>query len=226
MIDKAEMIARVSAYLTDDEPGYEFTHWTERDLATYFDMALKLLAIALPEVSRGTCVVQAQAGSATELPPCCETLLGLVGVRVNGQQVDYRPRRTSVRGLAFAPLCNDNTRGKAYRLDSWSFDPEEGGQIYLTPAVPDDVNVELTLQCVKPLQVLNGKVDIPAKYDAIIFEFMLYYAWGIDIESAASRDRSAAHYKVATDLLGAAANLKNLTMYARIPESLLHRGKR
>lgn len=225
MIDKAEMIARVSSYLTDDEPGYEFIHWTERDLGTYFDMALKLLAIALPEVSRGTCVVQAQAGSATELPSCCETLLGLVGVRIDGKLADYRPRRTTVRGLAYAVGCPPDKTGRPYRMDSWSYDPEEGGQLYITPPVPDGTDVELTLQCVKPLQVINGAVDIPAKYDAIIFEFMLYYAWGVDIESPASRDRSAAHYKVATDLLGAAANLKHLTTYARIPEALVRRGK-
>lgn len=226
MIDKAALIARASAYLTDDEPGFEFTHWTERDLSTYFDMALKLLAIALPEVSRGTCVVRVSSGSSVELPACCEALLGLVSVRVNGQPIDYRPRRTSVRGLAYAPLCPPEKVKGGYRMDSWSYDPEEGGQVYLTPPVPEGTDVELTLQCVKPLQVVNGKVDIPAKYDAIVFEFMLYYAWGVDIESPASRDRSAAHYKVALDMLGVSANHKSLTAYARIPEALIRGGKR
>jgi len=218
MIDRATVIQRVSSYLTDDEPGYEFIHWTEEDLTTYFDLSLRILAVALPELSRGTCKAFSDGGSVVELPECCENLLSVIDVRVNGELQNARPRRVTVKSTHFAS-CPD--RPGKYRLDSWSYDPEEGGPIYLTPPVPEGTPVEITLQCVKHLDVINGEVDIPAKYEPIIFELMLYYAWGVDLESPASRDRSALHYKNATDMLGAAANLKTLTAFTKIPEALV-----
>ena len=223
MINRSTLIRRISAYLTDDEPGYEFTHWTEEDLRTYFDLALKVLTVALPELARGTCVFHAQPGSYSDLPPCCDNLLGVVSVKVDGQELPYQPRRVTTRANRFAHC---GTASSKYKMDSWSYDPQEGGGIYFTPPVPEGTDVEVTLRCVKTLDTINDEVDIPSRYETILFELMLYYAWGVDIESPASRDRSAAHYKVATDLMGISANHNYLTAYTRIPEALIRRSSK
>lgn len=233
MIDRQALIQRISAYLTDDEPGYEFTHWTEEDLTTYFDLALKVLTIAVPELARGTCTFNASSGSVTELPECCENFLGIVSVRVDGQTLPYQPRRVTARANRYAacttPAKHNTLRpdGRSrYQMDSWSYDPQEGGNVYITPPVPEDASVEITARCVKALTVTDGQVSIPSRYETILFELMLYYAWGVDIESPASRDRSATHYKVAMDLMGLSSNHTFLTTYTRIPEALVKRSSK
>ena len=218
MINRADMLRRVSAYLTDEEPGYEFTHWTESDLETYFDLALKILTTALPELSRGVCTARAE-GSIVELPPCCENLLNITRVELNGMP-QTQPRRVTTRANRY-PVCQPGDA--PYCVDSWSYDPQEG-VLYLTPPVPAGTHVVLTLTCIKPVEIINGEADIPARFEPVVFELMLYYAWGVDIESPASRDRSLAHYKTAGDLMGVGAALNTLTAFTRIPEALLKRG--
>lgn len=222
MINRTALIQRVSAYLTDDEPGYEFTHWTEEDLRTYFDLALKVLTVAIPELARGTCTFKADSGSFTALPSCCENLLGVVSVKVDGKELPYQPRRVTTRANRYAHCATNG----AYKMDSWAYDPQEGGNIYFVPPVPEGSEVEITAQCVKALEILDDSVNIPSRHEAALFELMLYYAWGVDIESPASRDRSAAHYKVAMDLLGLASNHNFLSAFTRIPEAIVRRSNK
>lgn len=222
MINRTALVKRVSSYLTDDEPGYEFTHWTEYDLRTYFDLALKVLTVAIPELARGTCVFMASSGSITPLPPCCENLLNVVSVKVDGKELPYQPRRVTTRANRYAH-CATST---PYKMDSWAYDNQEGGSIYFVPPVPDGTEVEVTVQCVKALPIIDDNVNIPSRHEAALFELMLYYAWGVDIESPASRDRSTAHYKVAMDLLGLAANHNFLSAFTRIPEAIVRRSSK
>lgn len=88
-------------------------------------------------------------------------------------------------------------------MDSYDFDPDNPRQIIVDPPVPAGVEASLVISCYQP-PVVSGEddiIDLGSDLESAVFELMLYYAWGVDIEDTASRERSNTHWQNAMTLM-------------------------
>lgn len=228
MIIGRELVAEVSKYLVDQEPGFEFTMVSEDELASYLRMAVQLFASHNKELFQNRHEVKLVPGAIQELPYECEEMNDVYGVRGADGEIDTQIRRTDLR-LAQAvrrPVCRVSVEGE-YKLDSYQYDPSNPRVIHVDPPIPADVDATLIVTCYGVPEVTNLEeaIMVPSSARPILFEFMLYYAYGVDSESVPARDRSNTHFQNGLTLMGIGQNKSaNRYAYTRIPEARVRNG--
>lgn len=201
-------IEEVSRYLQDNEfeDDVAYVHWTRDDLLTYLRNAVAIVAMVRKEEFTHTTDVELVEGIMQTLPSPCKSLKTVQGQKDERGVINKRIRETklsSLTGFARA-VCTANTRSTGeYSVKSYSYDETDPKTIIVDPPVPKGVNATLTITCYAP-PTISGEDDdlqIDVNIRPIIFELMLYYAYGVDIEDNANRERSNQHWKNALDLL-------------------------
>lgn len=201
------IIRDVSRYLTDQELGFEFTHWTEDDLFTYLKYALSIIAASDKSKHTKQREVKLQAGSLQNIPDTCSDAR-IVGTK-NAQGYIVPARKISKDPMAAIdrPLCVSKLPcGTAYTMRTWAQSDSDSGTFWVTPPVPESEEVTVVMSCfeVDTPANLDEELHLNPEYEAVIFELMLYYAFGVDIESVAMRERSESHFNKAYTILGVA----------------------
>lgn len=203
-----ELIEEVSRYLQDNEfeDDVAYVHWTRQDLLAYARNALAIVAMVHKEDFVTTVEVPLRAGAFQQLPKPCKTLKTVQGQPDENGVVSNRVREVKISSLqAFARrFCAARTNGgSGYVVKSYSYDKDDPNTIIVDPPVPNDESGTLVITCYAPPTIDDetDNLDIDDKYRPILFELMLYYGWGVDIEDTASRERSNQHWKHAMDLL-------------------------
>jgi hypothetical protein len=229
MITGRELITDVSRYLTDQEEGFEFEHWTEADLFLYFRLALSIVANTAKEKFTKRIEVPLKTGTMQTLPDKCEefdTVNGTLNTLTGDITFARRVKTSNIRALN-RPLCKSTTNSDdGYTVDSWDYDEDDSNTIYVYPPVPAGTDAKMVVTCYSPPDPtsLDEQVNISSSYLSAIFELMLYYGFGVDIESVPSRDRSETHWNKAAELLGLDAKAPaNKYAYTRIPEARVKR---
>lgn len=204
----SELVEEVSRYLQDNEfeDDVAYVHWTRQDLLTYARNALTIVTMVHKEDFIQTVEMPLQAGVFQTIPKPCKTLKTVQGQPDENGVVNKRVREVKLSSLqAFSrSFCSAKTNStSAYEVKSYSYDKDDPKTLIVDPPVPDDVSGTLIITCYAPPVISDESddIDIDEKYRPIIFELMLYYGWGVDIEDTASRERSNQHWKHAMDLL-------------------------
>lgn len=196
----------VVGYYEDD--GEQYVHWTEDDWLSYIRLAVGIIATADTELFTTTVDVELQAGSVQELPSPCKTLRSVRGQRDERGQITHIIRKRSSASLKLAPInrntCKQITVGNTdYKVKSYTVDADDTKMIVVDPPVPEGTKATMVITCFAPpsLESLEDEIPFDDSHAAIVFELLLYYAWGVDIEDQASRERSDTHWKNAMTLL-------------------------
>lgn len=225
MISARQLIDEVSLYLTDQEPDYEFSHWSEQDLLNAFRLAVEIVASTQKDRFMRRSTLRLVPGTIQEAPTQCHDALRVLGQTDATGRITSFPRRSSLSGLHLSGKvgCKDCAARSdgPYSVDSWGYDETNPNVIYVEPPVPDGTTATLEITCFVPPEVdnLDSEVDLGAQLRPAVFHLMLHYAWGIDVESVPARDRSASHWQQAMQLLGAdSAALRNRYAATRTPE--------
>jgi len=206
----SQVIDDVSRYLQDNEfeDDVQYVHWTKGDLLTYAQLALSIIAMVRKEDFTETVDVELVEGAVQTIPAQCKSVQTVQGQKNDDGVIVSRLREVRISNLsAFSrPVCKPSVKFGAsseYRVKSFSYDDNDPRVIYVDPPVPANTNATLTISCYAP-PVVKGEddeIDLDQNLVAVVFELMLYYAYGVDIEDAPARERSMAHWKNALDLL-------------------------
>ena len=200
------VVEEISTYLVDQEPEFEFEHWTEAELVTYARDAARILALNFKSDYVARKVVTLQPGGKQTLPPGCDKFVSLDGMVGKDGAVIGAARRTSTGsiGTLRVPACAP-TKGAKYQLTSWQFDLSDQRSFFVDPPVPPREQVRVAIRCFGPpaIEGLDVELPIPDYQIPILKELMLYYAYGVDTESVPARQYMDTHWRNAAALIAA-----------------------
>lgn len=204
-----QFVEEVSRYLQDNEfeDDVQYVHWTEDDLFTYFRLALSITSMVRSEEFVQTVDVELVEGAIQTLPHPCKSLKAMQGQKNDRGVITNKLREAKITHLASfkRALClsASSMRKGAYEAKTFSYDYDDPKTIYVDPPVPRGAKGTLTLVCYAPPDIkdIDEELDIDENVRPIIFELMLYYAYGVDIEDSGTRERSEQHWAKAMTLL-------------------------
>lgn len=200
------LIEDVSRYLSDNDDEESYIHWTEEDLLSYFRRAVSVVAVFKKDRFTRKIMVPMEEGAVQHIPDSCVSDVAVHGIAVDGV-VKQRARKAALS--TFPPLgrkrCSICTHSTEYQLASYEVGAPDARSVIIDPPAPAGVKGELVISCFAPQELVDNPdavLDIGDDLNAAIFELMLYYAWGVDIEDIANRERSNQHWSNAMTLLG------------------------
>lgn len=202
------IVEEISKYLVDQEPDFEFEHWSEAEILTYLRDAINIVSMNLKSMFTNTVPMRLSPGSLQRLPAGCSQLVSVLGMKNRDGSIRLTARRTSTRnvGLLKREPCSTGGNDPAnYRVDEYQIDTSDLRSFIVSPPVPEGSSAEVYISCFGPptLNSLDDELAIPDHLIPIIKEFMLYYAYGVDTESVTTRDYADRHWKNGVTLLAA-----------------------
>lgn len=204
------MIEDVARYLSDYDEDESYVHWSREDLLSYFRKATNIVVKANKSKFIKKTTVQLKEGILQDVPESCESDIKIYGVADENGVVKEFARRTRIGQYPKLgrPICKGRVVGTGYTLSSYEYDEDNPRQIIVDPPVPEGVDLSLVISCYMPPEVSGDDdvIDLGADNEAAIFELMLYYAWGVDIEDTATRERSNIHWNNAMTLMRLSTN--------------------
>lgn len=196
----------VVGYYDDDDEQY--VHWLEEDWLSYVKMAIGIVTLADQSSFTKTMDIDLVEGSIQEIPEECKTLKSVRGVKDERGVITHKVRKRASNSLKLPtlsrPLCKSITNSNSdYIVKSYSIDEDDDRIIIVDPPVPRGVSGILTISCYSPptIETEDDDIDLSQAQQTAVFELILYYAWGVDIEDTANRERSNTHWAHAMTLL-------------------------
>lgn len=213
----------VVGYYEDD--GEQYVHWTEEDWFSYIRLAVGIVATADTSLFTSVVTCRLQEGAVQPLPRQCDRLVSVRGQAGDNGAIEHIPRKRSVTSRKIPsmsrPMCRITTDSSGYKVKTYTIDPADPTMIVVDPPVPPGEHATLVITCYAPPRLTSMDDDIPFTdvHASVIFELILYYAWGVDIEDQASRERSNTHWNNAMKLMEISdkmqkENLKRLAIKA------------
>lgn len=205
MIAVNPLLIDVARYLTDYDstsPQDQHVTWTRPDLVSYLQLAMAALQASVAQAFSRTLEMPLTGADVERLPAECDEYLGLVGYRRADGTLDTTARDNRTRRTIVArPLCPspDGTIGTPTII----IDPEGPRDAIVTP--PTSVgSLVIRCSCTPVIDFLatDAAIDLQPKYRAVLFNWMVAYAYGTETESTPLRERSDAHWKRGGDMLG------------------------
>lgn len=213
----------VVGYYEDDDEQY--VHWLEEDWLSYVKMAIGIVTLADQSAFTKVMDIELVEGSVQEIPDECKTLKAVRGVKDERGVITHRVRKRASNTLKLPaisrPLCKSITKSNSdYVVKSYALDDDDDRIIVVEPPVPAGVTGLLTISCYSPptVETEDDDIELTQAQQTAVFELVLYYAWGVDIEDTANRERSNTHWKHAMTLLKVIndADSKALKRQARV----------
>lgn len=197
------VIEDAARYLSDYSVDAQYIHWSEDDLLSYAKLAIGIIAKLNKNAFTRTSVIDLKEGSLQTLPDDMNELVAIHGQVVDGTVVP-KTRMVDIRKYPSLgrPVCNTTSKGD-YNLISYSYYQDDRKTFYVNPPVEKGQEAQLQVSYYSPPDVTSVDADIQLddEYIPVLFELILYYAWGVDIEDSATRERSVTHWNNAMTLL-------------------------
>lgn len=199
------IVREVSEYLVDQEPEFEFTHWSEDELMAYLQDALSIIAMNLKRLFIRERDVELVEGAMQRVGDGCELQSVLGTVDRNGHLIGFA-RRSSHRAATQVgrPLCVPSRSPRGYTVRSYHLDPGNPDVFYVEPPAPAGARMKVSCFTAPRINSLDEEVAVPLELVPLLKEFMLYYAYGQDTESVPARAFQEVHWNHAVALLEAA----------------------
>lgn len=199
------LIEDVARYLSDYDEDEAYVHWTREDLLSYFKRAISIVAMAHKEKFVKKTEIKLVEGTLQDVPDYCESEVSVYGLADENGVVTERVRRSRI-GIypkLGRPVCSSRVKSATYKLNSYDIDADNPRQIIVDPPVPPNTDAILVISCYQPPVVKSedNAIELGADLESAVFELMLYYAWGVDIEDNANRERSNQHWQNAMALM-------------------------
>lgn len=199
------LIEDVARYLSDYDEDEAYVHWTREDLLSYFKRAISIVAMTNQKKFVKKTEIKLVEGILQDVPDHCESDVSVYGLADENGVVTERARRTRIGFYPKLgrPVCSSRIKSNTYKLNSYDIDPDNPRQIIVDPPVPAGTEATLVISCYQPPVVTSedSAIDMGADLESAVFELMLYYAWGVDIEDTANRERSNQHWNNAMTLM-------------------------
>ncbi len=218
MTSASALIEDVARYLSDFEEDESYVHWSREDLLSYFRLAVNIVATTKKDLFTKRTEIPLVEGSVQEVPTSCKSDITVIGQADENGVIKERPRKLllNMYPVLGRPICKSKVKPSEsnkieYKMKGYDYITEDHRQIQVEPPVPAGFEGSLVLTCYSPPDVSapDAEVDLQGSEPAI-FELMLYYAWGVDIEDTATRERSNTHWQNAMTLLNLDAQAQQI----------------
>ena len=213
------VVEEVSTYLVDQEPEFEFTHWSEVEILTYLQDALRILAMNAKHLFVSDKVITLRPGENQTLAAGCDELRSVQGNVDRHGNLTTSTRRTSLRAAQTInrPMCGASEEG--YRVGTYQMDPGNPKTFNVQPPVPTRGTHRVLVSCygVPLIRSVEEELPVPDTVIPIVKEFMMYYAYGQDTESVPAREYQRTHWSNGAALL--AAYKTNPTAILTVPQT-------
>lgn len=214
------LIEDVARYLSDFDEDESYVHWSQEDLLSYFKLAVGIVSITKRDKFTRRTEVNLVEGALQDVPSNCESDIKVLGIADENGVVTKIARQAKLSKFPSLgrPVCKGKVKaGTPYKLNSYEYSEENPRQIIVDPPVPPGVEATLVITCYIPPDItsIDSAIDLGADVEAAVFELMLYYAWGVDIEDNANRERSDSHWNKAVQLLQLSSGAQALARQVR-----------
>lgn len=211
------IVEEVSQYLVDQEPDFEFAHWSEPEVLTYLQDAVRILAVNLKHLFTADKTISLRPGSRQKLGPGCKEIRQVIGSVNRSGDLISSARRTSLRASQTINRPHCPSGASPYRITSFRLDAGDLTSFYVDPPVPATGNYKALISCydVPRFNGLDDELNLPDETIPVLKEFMLYYAYGRDMESVTTREHRDRHWNNGVALL--TAYKANPTMVPTVP---------
>lgn len=201
----ARIIEDVSRDLNDQELGYEFTRWTQVQLASYLREAVLDAAPYVKDLFLAKKVVRVEPGVGWQKACSCDDILKIDGVSNADGRLLYTLHRISDDadwdwdgGLPGRCADPSSWRGRGYVVNS--VDDSEFRVVPPKPAGTPDAYV--LVRCYDVPEDVTEDTDVPSELVAAVKQWMLWRALSVDSENnAAITELAVRHRQSYTDLL-------------------------
>ena len=201
----ARIIEDVSRDLNDQELGYEFTRWTQVQLASYLREAVLDAAPYVKDLFLAKKVVRVEPGVGWQKACSCDDILKIDGVSNADGRLLYTLHRIPDDadwdwdgGLPGRCAGTSSWRGRGYVVNS--VDDSEFRVVPPKPAGTPDAYV--LVRCYDVPEDVTEDTDVPSELLAAVKQWMLYRALSVDSENnAAITELAMRHRQSYTDLL-------------------------
>ena len=184
-----DIIRQVSLDLNDQESGYEYTHWTYDQLASYLQEALDYVYGALKYLFAAKVVVPLEYGDVWQSACQCDDIQRVLGTtNAEGTRILKRLRkRTDDDTILWrSPTADICARGRAYEPESYMINATDHRSFMVFPPVPATAPRQYVLiECYMPPEVHSDE-DMPFEVIGAVKQWMLYRAMMIDSENNAA----------------------------------------
>jgi len=195
--------------LNDAEQGHAFTTWAKQDLLRWFNEAQCLIFSLRQNLFTQKKVVKLNPG-ADQCVCECATIHQIYGQSdAAGNLIEDSPLPRKSETVAWRwtkkPCRKSTAGGTQFRLQGYTFDPEEGGHFMVSPPVPPGEDVYIKIACaVAPEEYSLGKPNTPIKDCTITVaarQWVLFRAMFVDDESQSAFHAALEHKKTFYELL-------------------------
>lgn len=184
-----DIIRQVSLDLNDQESGYEYTHWTYDQLASYLQEALDYVYGSLKYLFTAKVVVPLEYGDVWQSACQCDDIQRVLGTtNAEGTRILKRLRKrtdddTILWRSPTAAIC---ARGRTYEAESYMINATDSRSFMVFPPVPATAPRQYVLiECYMPPAV-HSEEDMPFEITGAVKQWMLYRAMMIDSENNAA----------------------------------------
>lgn len=206
MLAVSTLIEDVARYLSEFDEDESYVHWTKEDLLSYARYAIGVVGTIKKDKFIKRTEIKMKPGAVQDVPENCESNVSVIGQADENGVVRELPKKLKITKFPKLGRVKCESRVKTdseYKLTSYEYDQTDPTRILVDPPVPDGVDATLVISCYMPPSISSDSDTITAgsELEPVIFELMLYYAFGVDIEDSSSQQRSQQHWNNAMTLL-------------------------
>jgi hypothetical protein len=210
-----ELIPQVARYLSDydNSPEFQYVEWTQSDLLDYFRLSVQSLALLHPGAFTRMLDAPIQNGMAV-IPDECTQYVKTVGMKdargVMSFTVKEIPKTVSTYRVG-RPVCEPvGATGLGTTVQMVGAAADSAGQKTLAVSPTNATgSVAVLCACVPAVGSADESVALSPMFQPVIYNWMISYALGTDMEAVPMRERSDAYWKRGVDLLSAVLGVKS-----------------
>lgn len=198
----AEIIRQVSLDLNDQEPGFEYTHWSYDLLKSFLHDGLLLLSAQFKKYFVQQKVVKVQPGDVWQSACDCSQILRVLGETTkDGKQIIRTLFRAEDNLLATwaSDIRACQSCGQKYAMSHFVINGADDSQFKIMPPLPRGVNTPryVLVECVDGLKDVSDDYEVRGRMIPLLKQWMLARAYMVDSEnSQAVMQLSAKHMEI------------------------------
>jgi hypothetical protein len=210
-----DLIPQVARYLSDydNSPEFQYVEWTQSDLLDYFRLSVQSLALLHPSAFTRTLDAPIQNGMAI-LPDDCTQYIKTVGMKdvrgIMSFAVKELPKTASTYRVG-RPVCEPSSAaglGTTVQMVGAAADSAGQKTLAVSPTTAMG-SVAVLCSCVPAVGSADESVVLGPMFQPVIYNWMISYALGTDMEAVPMRERSDTYWKRGLDLLSAVIGVKS-----------------
>lgn len=195
-------IAKDASKLLNDsqhcDSEYDFTRWSQSELARYGQMAMAMLFSLVPKKFTKVIELELEAGSIQTLPDGCTKLIKVLNTNGTNASSSIAHGASDRISNLFSDGCSGavNSFSGAYSVKNFSLEESSDNVFYVRPPVPNSQTPIVVNVICHHMNTYDPKTtDIPVWAWNPVIEWMLYRAYQSEDESQNSLNQMETHLK-------------------------------